>query len=78
MSLAALDAQLSDADAKPQRQPVAIAVFSSTALRELLREMRRDDEREREEMRALAALDDRLDREAFAESEAAAETESAS
>jgi hypothetical protein len=64
MSIAALDALMSDSDAKPQRQPVAIAVFSFTALRELLREMRRDDEREREEMRALAALDDRLDAEA--------------
>jgi hypothetical protein len=61
MSLAALDTLMSDTDAKPQRQPVAIAVFSFTALRELLRELKRDDEREREEMRALAALDDRFD-----------------
>jgi len=64
VSLTALDALMSGDDAKPQRQPVAIAVFSFTALRELLREMRRDDEREREEMRALAALDDRLNAEA--------------
>lgn len=61
MTLAALDALMSHADAKPQRQPIAIAVFSFSALRELIREMKREDEREHDEIRALAALDDVLD-----------------
>jgi hypothetical protein len=69
MSLAAIDAWLSEPDTKPQRKPIAFAFFSNEAIRTFVKalraEEREDAEIEREEC---------LDREAFAKSEADAET----
>jgi hypothetical protein len=73
MSLAAIDAWLSEPDTKPQPKPIAIAFFSNDSIRAFIRTLRSE---ERED--AVIEREDRLDREAFAESEAAAETGAAS
>jgi hypothetical protein len=65
--LAAIDAWLSEPDVKPQPKPIAIAFFSPEAIRTFIKTLHAE---ERED--ALIKREDRLDREASAESDGAA------